>query len=267
MVLQRPHEVDLVERWTGRRLGHATCPPSTSSTTPPRSTRCAASTRCVRDPWLHACRSCTSRLQRDGLGLRRHPTDGHRARRARPRLPLHRRGRRRSPSVVNEPVRRWRVAGSDLLLDMARRVPVDVYGMGSGELGERAVAEGVPSARRAGCTRTCRRPRCTTRIGRATGPTSTPTAGPAWASPCIEAMTLGLPVLALSTTEAPEAVPADAGLVTYDRPGAGHAPPAWLADPDDARHAGLAARAHALTASGSPGSSTTGTASWKEVSP
>lgn len=38
--------------------------------------------------------------------------------------------------VVNEPVRRWRVAGTDLLLDLASQLPVEVYGMGMAALGE-----------------------------------------------------------------------------------------------------------------------------------
>jgi len=55
-----------------------------------------------------------------------------------------------------------------------------------------------------------------------------------------------MPVLALSTTEAPEAVPPEAGLVTNDlvrlRATARH----LLADPDDARARGRVARDHAL---------------------
>ncbi|HEU5240505.1 MAG TPA: glycosyltransferase, partial [Ornithinibacter sp.] len=62
----------------------------------------------------------------------------------------------------------------------------------------------------------------------------------------VEAMTLGMPVLALASTEAPEAVPPEAGLVTNDlvrlRATARH----LLADPDEARARGKAARAYAL---------------------
>ena len=103
--------------------------------------------------------------------------------------------------VVNEPVRRWRVAGTDLLLDMARHVPVDVYGMGMDALRERALADGVARSPR-GCTRTCRRRELHQRLGRHRAyfhPYRWTSLGLA----LLEAMTCGLPVLALSTTEAP----------------------------------------------------------------
>jgi glycosyltransferase involved in cell wall biosynthesis len=62
----------------------------------------------------------------------------------------------------------------------------------------------------------------------------------------LEAMALGMPVLALSTTQAPEAVPEAAGLVTNDLSALRRTAEHWLADPAAARERGLAARAHAL---------------------
>jgi glycosyltransferase involved in cell wall biosynthesis len=59
-------------------------------------------------------------------------------------------------------------------------------------------------------------------------------------------MTAGLPVLALSTTEAPEVVPPDAGLVTNDIDRLLATGRRWLDDPDEARERGAAARQHAL---------------------
>jgi glycosyltransferase involved in cell wall biosynthesis len=62
----------------------------------------------------------------------------------------------------------------------------------------------------------------------------------------LEAMVLGMPVLALATTEAPRAVPPEAGLVTCDVAALHERAQRWLADHAAAREAGLAARAHVL---------------------
>jgi glycosyltransferase involved in cell wall biosynthesis len=62
----------------------------------------------------------------------------------------------------------------------------------------------------------------------------------------IEAMTLGLPVLVLAATAAPEAVPAEAGLVSSNADEMAATAKRWLADPDEARERGRAAREHAL---------------------
>ena len=178
-----------------------------------RSHRAAVST-CTRSPPTRPCAaspSCTSPLQRDGLGLRRArrrrviehgiPDPGHSYTGDVASLAV----------VVNEPVRRWRVAGTDLLLGMARPCRCEVYGMGD----ERRVADRAARARRALHDDL---PQAELHDGSpGTAPTSTPTAGPASGCRCMEAMTLGMPVLALSTTEAPEAVPPEAG--------AGHARP------------------------------------------
>jgi glycosyltransferase involved in cell wall biosynthesis len=63
----------------------------------------------------------------------------------------------------------------------------------------------------------------------------------------LEAMALGMPVLALSTTEAPEAVPPEAGVVSCDLSRLRDVAQQWLDDPATARQHGEAARAHVLT--------------------
>jgi hypothetical protein len=144
--------------------------------------------------------------------------------------------------VVNEPVRRWRVAGTDLVLavaDPARGVPVDVFGMGVAGLVEHAphlagrVHEDLPQgllhpqvARR----RAYLHPYRWTSLGLA----------------LVEAMTMGCPVLALATTAAPESVPAAAGVVSSDVAHLAATARRWLADPGEARERGAAAREHAL---------------------
>ncbi len=62
----------------------------------------------------------------------------------------------------------------------------------------------------------------------------------------VEAMTIGMPVLALSTTETPEAVPPEAGVVTNRVDLLRETAKRWLADPGEARERGAAARRHAL---------------------
>jgi glycosyltransferase involved in cell wall biosynthesis len=145
--------------------------------------------------------------------------------------------------VVNEPVRRWRVAGTDLVLDLARHAPLHVYGMGTDQLAELAGEHGAPSL--VGAVHdlpqhelhgAMSRHRCYFHPYR-------------WTSlglSLLEAMTLGMPVLALSTTEAPAAVPAEAGVVSNDLDLLRRTALRWLADPREARDRGLAARAHAL---------------------
>ena len=62
----------------------------------------------------------------------------------------------------------------------------------------------------------------------------------------IEAMQLGMPVVALATTEAPDAIPAGAGVVSTCVERLTDAVRGFLAEPERAREAGLAARRSAL---------------------
>jgi hypothetical protein len=144
--------------------------------------------------------------------------------------------------VVNEPVRRWRVAGTDLVLDLARNVPVHVYGMGTEALLEHRAAGGPDLTGRLHDVTQSELHRSLPRHRVYFHPYRWTSLGLS----LIEAMTLGMPVLALSTTEAPEAVPPSAGLVTNDIPELQRTAALWLADPAAARAHGLAGRAHAL---------------------
>jgi len=145
--------------------------------------------------------------------------------------------------VVNEPVRRWRVAGTDLLLGLSEHVPVRVYGMGTDQL--------AAAAERAG-----RAPLDLQvddlpqdRMHRAMAHQRAYFHPYRWTSlglSLLEAMTAGMPVLALSTTEAPAAVPPEAGVVSNDLELLRRTALRWLADPVEARDRGLAARQHAL---------------------
>ena len=138
----------------------------------------------------------------------------------------------RAGVVVNEPVRRTRVAGTDLLPRFAERVPLDVFGMKVTGL-PYGTYEDLPQhamhaelARR----RVYLHPYRWTSLGLA----------------LIEAMTLGMPVVALAATEAIEAVPPEAGVLSTKVHVLADALAEFAADPERASQAGKAARAAAL---------------------
>jgi glycosyltransferase involved in cell wall biosynthesis len=138
--------------------------------------------------------------------------------------------------VSNEPVRRGRVTGTDLYDRFARVAPLDVFGMGVAAMaGERIAAYDDPPqrtmhdlvARRRVYLHLCR-----------------------WTSlglSLIEAMRMGMPVLALATTEAVEAVPPDAGVLSTRVDTLVDAARWLLDDPAAARRLGDRARQVALT--------------------
>jgi glycosyltransferase involved in cell wall biosynthesis len=122
------------------------------------------------------------------------------------------------------------VTGTDLLPRFGAVVPVDLFGMGAGALGG---IEDLPQhrlhqemARRRVYLHTVR-----------------------WTSlglSLLEAMHLGMPVVALATTEVPEAVPPEAGVVTNRLDVAAAALRRLVADPEEAAVMGKVAREAAL---------------------
>ncbi|MFG1839970.1 glycosyltransferase [Micromonospora sp. NPDC049175] len=139
--------------------------------------------------------------------------------------------------VINEPVRRGRVTGTDLLPRFAEIAPLDVFGMGVAGLADhlglpadRLVShDDVPQdrmhaelARRRAYLHLCR-----------------------WTSlglSLIEAMAIGMPVVALATTEAVTAVPPEAGALATRTDTLLDAARRFIAEPATARQAGAAAR-------------------------
>ena len=243
VVLQRPEELELVERWTGRRPGRDV-PAVYVEHDAPRagaadSRHPLADQRAV--PVAHV--TSFNRLYWDCGRARTTLVDhgvidpGHRYAGTSASL----------AASVNEPVRRWRVAGTDVLLRVAEEVPVALHGMGVAELARRAegtaagkgltVHEDLPQARlheALGAHRAYLHPYRWTSLGLS----------------MIEAMMIGMPVLALPATAAPEAVPAEAGVLSSDPEVLIATARRWLADPDEARERGAAARRHALAAFG-----------------
>ena len=147
----------------------------------------------------------------------------------------------RAAVVVNEPVRRGRTTGGDLLPGLAAVSPVDVFGMGLTGLHEKygldpervALHDDPPQA--AMHAELARRrvyvhPVRWTSLGLS----------------LLEAMHLGMPVVGLATTEAVEAVPPGAGVLSTDPDRLWTAVREFLHDEDAARLAGKAARAAAL---------------------
>ncbi|MET7962434.1 glycosyltransferase [Micromonospora zamorensis] len=139
--------------------------------------------------------------------------------------------------VINEPIRRGRVTGTDLLPRFAEIAPLDVFGMGVAGLADhlglpadRLIShDDVPQhrmhaelARRRAYLHLCR-----------------------WTSlglSLIEAMAIGMPVVALATTEAVTAVPPDAGALATRTDTLLDAARRFIAEPATARQAGAAAR-------------------------
>jgi hypothetical protein len=139
-----------------------------------------------------------------------------------------------SAVVVNEPVRRGRMVGTDLLASFAAEAPVDLFGNADGPLAPGVRARGdlrqdsmhTEMARR----RLYLHPVRWTSLGLS----------------LIEAMHLGMPVVAVAATEVGEAVPPAAGVVSTDPARLRDAVRAYVHDAEAARLAGKAARAHAL---------------------
>lgn len=229
VVLQRPHELGLVEQWTGRRPGldvpavyleHNAPEPHPVDSRHPVADRTdipiAHVTHFNRLMWDNG-RAPAAVIEHGIVD----PGDAYTG-----ELP-------RVAVVVNEPGRRGRTVGTDLIVRFAGSVPVDHFGMTDGELPGVAHrgdvqqnAMHVELAKR----RVYLHPMRWTSLGLS----------------LLEAMHAGLPIVAVAATETSRAVPPEAGVVSADPDellaGLRH----FLADPEAARIAGKAARAHAL---------------------
>jgi glycosyltransferase involved in cell wall biosynthesis len=140
----------------------------------------------------------------------------------------------RAAVVINEARRRWRVTGTDLLDRFARAVPLDLFGIDAENAGTAARPAGdIPQAAmhaELSRRRVYLHPIRWTSLGLS----------------LLEAMHLGMPVVALGTTEVHEAVPPEAGVVSTRVDHLAEALARLIADPAEARERGRAARAAAL---------------------
>ncbi|CAM5265496.1 glycosyltransferase [Streptomyces aurantiogriseus] len=233
MVLQRPHEVELAQEWTGRRPGidvpavyvEHNCPhESAVDTRHPLADRTDITlvhvTHFNRLMWDNG-RAPTAVIEHGIID------PGHLWTGAEPRAAV----------VVNEPVRRGRTTGTDLLPGFARAVPLDVFGMRTEGLAEhlglppgRCRTRDLPQGELHPAMARCRlylHPIRWTSLGLS----------------LLEAMFLGMPVVALDTTEVREAVPEGAGVVSNRFDVLEDAVRRFAADPAYARVTGEAARA------------------------
>jgi hypothetical protein len=136
----------------------------------------------------------------------------------------------RAAVVINEARRRARVTGTDLLDRFARAAPLDLFGMDAASLGGVADLPQEALHREMARRRVYLHPIRWTSLGLS----------------LLEAMHLGMPVVALATTEAHEAVPARAGAVSTRVDELAKAMRRLIDDPDEARERGATARAAAL---------------------
>ena len=237
VLLQRPHEVELAERWTGRRPGRDVPAVYVEHNTPGGEVPFTRHPLADQDeiPIVHVthfnrlfwdCGTARTDVVEHGIVDPGHQYSGDWARAA---------------VVVNDPVRRWRAVGTDLLPALARTAALDVFGMNVHQLQGKVdipqdrlwTFEDLPQhqlhhelARRRVYVHTSR-----------------------WTSlglSLLEAMHLGMPVVALATTEAVAAVPPEAGVVTTRPDELAAAVWRFIHDPSEAQVVGAAARRTAL---------------------
>jgi glycosyltransferase involved in cell wall biosynthesis len=237
VVLQRPRDLELLREWTGwlpgRHLPAVYVEHDTPTGDVPRTRHHLADQH--RMPVVHVthfnrlmwdCGEAPTEVVEHGIVDPGHLYSGEIARAA---------------VLVNEPVRRGRAVGTDIVLGLARWIPFDVFGMGvdalrplpgtpSGHL------ETYPDLPQAEAHRCLARRRVYVHTSR-------------WTSlglSLLEAMQLGMPVVALATTEAGRAVAPGTGVLTADVDEARAATRRFLDDPDEARATGCRARELAL---------------------
>ncbi|QIJ61284.1 glycosyltransferase [Streptomyces sp. JB150] len=237
VVLQRPHEMELAERWLGgRRPGRDVPAVYLEHNAPDGDVPDTRHPFADRDDLTLVHVTHFNRLFWDNGGTRTEVVEhgivdpGHRYT-----------GRlARAAVVVNEPVRRGRYTGTDLLPALAEAAPLDVFGMRTeglaGRLGlpeERCRSADLPQGELHGALAERRlylHPVRWTSLGLS----------------LLEAMHLGMPVVALATTEAVEAVPPGAGVLSTRPEVLAEAARRYLADPQAAAEDGARARQAAL---------------------
>ncbi|PTH84575.1 glycosyl transferase [Streptomyces sp. A244] len=237
VLLQRPHESALAERWLGGRRPGRDVPAvylehnAPDGDVPDTRHPCAGRDDLTLVHVTHFnrlfwdCGTTRTEVIEHGIVDPGHRYSGRLARAA---------------VVVNEPVRRARHTGTDLLAPLAEAVPLDVFGMGTDGL---AGHLGLPADR----CRTADLPQ--SELHTALAERRMYLHPVRWTSlglSLLEAMHLGLPVLALATTEAVEAVPPGAGTLTTRPDVLARAARHYLHEPEAAAADGARARQAAL---------------------
>lgn len=235
VVLQRPEEIALTENWLGRRPGidvpaiyveHNAPRPYAAESSHPLSDRSDILLVHVTDfnrlMWDNG--AAPTQVIQHGVADPGHLYTGDVASAA---------------TMINEPLRRWRTVGADLLSELSREVPIDVWGIDTLELNDRSwrgTVRGKGDAAHARLMRQIARRRVYLHTAR-------------WTSlglSLIEAMLLGMPIVAVGSTAAPLTVRADAGVVSADVKTLAYALQGFVTDLSAATVAGKAAREYAL---------------------
>ncbi len=235
VVLQRPEEIDLTEQWLGRRPGadvpaiyveHNAPRPYAADSAHPLANRSDILLIHVTDfnrlMWDNG--AAPTRVIGHGIADPGYLYTGDVAAAA---------------TMINEPLRRWRTVGADLLTELSREVPIDVWGIDTLELNGheyRGSVRGKGDVSHARLMHQIARRRVYLHTAR-------------WTSlglSLIEAMFLGMPIVAVGSTEAPLVVHADAGVVSADVKTLAYALEGFMADLSAATVAGKAAREYAL---------------------
>jgi hypothetical protein len=205
VILQRPHEPELASRWLRRRVGRDLPAVYVEHNTPKGEVPDTRHPMADRDDLLVVHVTHFNALFWDTGATRTEVVEHGIV----PPAASYTGELDRLAVVANEPVRRWRVTGTDLLPRFADAAPLDVFGMGVAGLPDRlglppdrlTVHEDVAQARMHAALS---RRRAYLHVCR-------------WTSlglSLIEAMAIGMPVVVLATTEAVAAVPPAAGFVS-----------------------------------------------------
>ena len=228
VVLQRPEEIDLAARWMHRRPGVDVPAVYVEHNAPHPYAECSRHPLAGRRDIVVVHVTEFNRLMWDtGIAPTRvidHGIDdpGFRFTGELPAV----------ATMINEPVRRGRTVGTDLLAPLSAYAPIDLWGTGSHDVAAsgRVTAHGDVAppelwndvARRRVYVHTAR----WTSLGHS----------------LLEAMFLGMPVVAVAATMAPLAIPGEAGVVSADTAALGRAIEEFLVDHAAAAAAGKAAR-------------------------
>ncbi len=238
VVLQRPHEADLAERWLGGRRPGRDVPAVYLEHNAPHGdvpdTRHPAAGLPGDVTLVHVTHF--NRLMWDAGPA---PTTVIEHGIVDPG-PLYTGELDRAAVVVNDPLRRGRTVGTDLLPAFAAAAPLDVFGMGTDGLAEHLRL--APGRCR---TRDLPQDELHTELARRRVYVH-PVRWTSLGLSLLEAMHLGMPVVALATTEVTEAVPPGAGVVSNRIEELTDAVRAFTADPAHARVVGEKARTAAL---------------------